>query len=549
MRQAQDSRASSSEEFDYIIVGAGSAGCVLANRLSEDSNMRVCLVEAGGRDRHLFIKIPMTLPMLMHHRRLNWRYWTTPQPGAGNRPIYIPRGKVLGGSSSINGMVYMRGHRNDYDDWANAGNNGWSYREVLPYFRKSENNAAFGETPYHGAGGPMNVQDAESYNPLVEMMCQAAAELQFSRNGDFNGASQEGFGKRQMTARAGRRESTATAFLRPARQRRNLTVVTNAVVDRVVLAGRRATGIDIIERGHLHRRLSARREVILCGGAFASPAILLRSGIGAPGDLARHGIPVAHDLPGVGKNLQDHLSVPVQHSSPTTIPYGLSLRTAHLWAWHAAKYAVSRRGWFANNLLHAGGFVRSEPSLDRPDLQFILMPLNRTPNTPTGWGHGYGLLSVLLRPKSRGEVGLTTADPHAPPHIDPRFLAEEADVDLLLRGVKLTRRLLESHAWDSARGPEIRPGPKVQSDDQLRSYIREAAATVFHPVGTCKMGSDADAVVDRELRVRGIDGLRVVDASIMPTLIGGNTNAPVIMIAEKAADMIRGRPPLPAAQV
>jgi choline dehydrogenase len=541
-------QAAQLDAFDYIIVGAGSAGCVLANRLSEDAGVRVCLIEAGGRDRHLLIKIPIAIPALMHHKRLNWGFWTTPQAHAAGRPIHVPRGKVIGGSSSINGMVYMRGHRRDYDDWAEAGNAGWSYREVLPYFRKSENNETFGDTPYHGAGGPMNVQNPDHYSPLVEMMCEAAAELQFPRNDDFNGAQQEGFGKRQSTQRNGVRESTATAFLNPARKRSNLTIISEALVDRVTIGAGRATGVVVVQDG-ARRWLSVRREVILTGGTIASPMILLRSGVGPARELTKHGIAVVHELPGVGQNFQDHLGVPVQHSSPTTIPYGISWRTVPMWAWQVAKYALFRRGLLANSLLHAGGFVRTDPARDRPDIQFILMPLNRTPNTPTGFGHGYGLLTVLLRPQSRGEVRLTGADPHALPHIDPRFLSEDADVELLLRGVKLSRRLLESNAWDKVRGPEIRPGAGVAGDDALRAYIRESAATVFHPVGTCKMGDDKDAVVDAQLRVRGVDGLRVADASVMPTLIGGNTNAPVIMIAEKAADMIRGRPPLPAADV
>jgi choline dehydrogenase-like flavoprotein len=541
-------QAGRGDAFDYVIVGAGSAGCVLANRLSEDANVRVCLIEAGGRDWHPLIRIPLAVPLLMHNKRMNWGYWTSGQEHAGGRAIYVPRGKVIGGSSSINGMVYMRGHRADYDDWAAAGNAGWSFREVLPYFKKSENNQTFGETPYHGVGGPMNVTNVDSYSPLVEMMCRAAEELQFKRSADFNGPQQEGFGKRQSTQRNGVRESTATAFHNPARKRRNLTIVSKALVDRVTFSGKRATGVEVVEQGW-RRNIAARHEVILAAGTIASPMILMRSGVGPGLELARHGIAVTHDLPGVGRNLQDHLTVPVQHSSPTTIPYGVSWRTVPLWAWNIAKYALTRRGLLANSLLHAGGFIRSEPSLDRPDLQFILMPLNRTPNSPTGLGHGYGLLTVLLRPKSRGEIRLTTIDPEAPPHIDPRFLSETADVELLLRGVKLSRRMLESHAWDAVRGPEIRPGPNVASDDALRGYIRESAATVFHPVGTCKMGNGEDAVVDPQLRVRGVDGLRVADASIMPTLIGGNTNAPVIMIAEKAADMIRGRPPMPAANV
>ena len=433
------------------------------------------------------------------------------------------------------------------DDWAAAGNDGWSYREVLPYFKKSENNEKFGETPFHGKGGPLNVKDVDEYSPLVEIMSLAAESLQMRRTEDFNGREQEGFGTRQLTHLKGRRVSSATAFLDPARGRKNLTVVDHGLVDRVVLENRRAVGVEVIVRG-ARRRIMARREIILSGGVIASPMILMRSGIGPGAELSRHGIAVVHDLPGVGQNLQEHAAVAVQHESPTTIPYGISWRTAPRLAWSLVEYALFRTGLLANNMFHAGGFVRTDPQLDRPDIQFILMPLLRRRNGRSAWGHGYGFLTVLLRPKSRGEIKLTAAAPAAAPHIDFRFLAEPADLDLILRGVKLSRRLLAAPAFDRVRGPEYSPGEQVEDDDALRDYIRRNVATVFHAVGTCRMGQGADAVVDEQLRVRGVAGLRVVDASIMPTIIGGNTNAPVIMIAEKAADMIRGKAPLPAAQ-
>ncbi len=549
MSAAQVSRHASHRgaAFDYIIVGAGSAGCVLAARLSEDPAVRVCLIEAGPADRHPLIHIPLGVTWLIKHPRLNWCYWSAPQQHLNGRKVFLPRGRVLGGSSSINGTIYIRGHRSDYDDWAAWGNPGWSYAEVLPYFRKSENNEQFTESPYHGVGGPLNVSDCESYNPLTDMMLEAASSLQFPLTEDFNGREQEGFGKRQVTVRGGRRESTATAFLRDAKKRDNLTIVSDALASRVVFEGRRAAGVDIVQAGE-RRRIEARREVVISAGAFASPAILQRSGIGDGAALQRHGIETVHHAPQVGRNLQDHISSPVQYSTPTTIPYGISWRTLPWLAKSVVDYALFRRGIFANTALHAGGFVRSKPGLDRPDIQFILMPAERTPDGRMGIGHGYGLITILLRPKSSGTVQLAGPDPDLAPVIDPSFYSEPDDLDDMVRGVRLARRVLEAPGWDRARGAEIRPGPQVQSDDALKDYIRASSQTCFHPVGTCAMGKDETDVVDAQLRVRGVEGLRVVDASIIPRMIGGNTNAPVIMIAEKAADMIRGRPPLPAAE-
>jgi choline dehydrogenase len=540
------SEVADGDQFDFIIAGAGTAGCVLANRLSADPAIRVCLIEAGGRDRNPFIHIPTALPMLMQHPTVNWRFWTTEQPGAAGRKIYVPRGKVIGGTSSINGMVYMRGNRRDYDDWSAAGNAGWSYREVLPYFRRSENNERLGDSPFHGKGGPMNVRDVGRVCPLVAMMCKAAAELQLPMNDDFNGAEQDGFGARQLTYRAGRRVSGATAFLDPIRHRNNLTVIMDALLDRVIFDGRRATRAEIVTP-HGRLRLTAKREVILSGGAIASPLMLMRSGIGPGAQLAAHGITVMADRPGVGANLQDHMAILLQHITRSTLTYGLSWRTAPRFARGVIQYALLRSGVLADNPLHANGFIRSRPGLDRPDLQIILNPLLRTKEGRNGIGHGYGFNIILLRPKSHGTVALTGADPNAPPLIDPRFFSADGDIDTLLRGVKFVRRLFESRAWDKVRGAEYLPGEHVQDDAGLTEFIRKHCATAFHPVGTCRMGADTGSVVDPQLRVRGVQGLRVVDASIMPTIIGGNTNAPTVMIAEKASDMILGRaPPRPA---
>ncbi|MBZ5501745.1 MAG: GMC family oxidoreductase N-terminal domain-containing protein [Acidobacteriia bacterium] len=542
--------------FDYIIVGAGSAGCVLANRLSADPSIRVCLIEAGPHDSNPFIKVPLGVVHLLDHPKVNWRFTSVPQKQAGGRVLPIPLGKTLGGTSSINGMVYTRGHPHDYDDWAAAGCPGWSFREVLPYFTRSENNENFPESAYHGKGGPTNVTNLDSYNPLCEALFQAAESLGMKRCPDFCGPTHEGFTIRQSTVRGGMRESTARSYLKPARGRNNLTVLTKAQVTRVVFEGRRAVGVEFV-RENTVQRVRARREIVVSAGTYGSSKLLMLSGVGDGEELKRYGIPVVLSAPGVGRNLQEHVVAPIRYDSPTTVPYGLSLRTVPRVAWSFVEYLLFRRGLLANSIMHAGGFVKSDPGLDRPDVQLMLLPAYKNEKekgrlrerlgfSHVAIGHGYGLTAMVMRPKSRGQVNLASNDYRVMPLIDPNFFADERDLDLLVYGLKLARRVLEAPAFNPYRGTELVPGPDVQGDAALKDYARNFAVTGVHPVGTCRMGSDANAVTDAELRVKGIEGLRVVDGSIMPTLIGGNTNGPIIMIAEKAADMILGKPPLPA---
>jgi choline dehydrogenase len=532
----------SAAPYDYVIVGAGSAGCVLASRLSEDPQNRVCLVEAGPPDRSWLIRTPAAVGALMNHRRYNWCYQTKSQSHLHNRRVNLPRGRVLGGSSSINGMVYFRGHPADLDGWAAEGNAGWSYRELLPYFIRSERNEAWPRSAYHGCDGPMNVVDIVRPNPLVRRFVQAAVSLGYRECADFNAADPEGFGARQATIRLGRRESMATAFLQPARRRRNLTVLTEVLADRVVFEAGRATSITGLRDG---RKISiaARREIILCAGAFGSPAILLRSGVGDPHQLRELNIPLTHASPAVGRNLQEHLVAPVQMRTASTEPYGLSWRALPRAAWNVLEYLTFQRGPLASNVFEATGFVRSDARLARPDIQLILMPAHRNASGfPIPLGHGYGILTALLRPLSRGRVSIESTDPGAAPVIDTNFLSEPADLDVLLRGLKIARRVLRAPAFAALRSTEVLPGDGVMEDEALRDHIRSTAVTVHHPTSTCRMGVDENCVVDAELRVRGPTGLRVVDASVFPSQISGNINAAVVMVAEKAADLIMGRP-------
>ena len=533
------------QAFDYVIVGAGSAGCVLANRLSADPGVRVALIEAGPSDRSLLAKLLINVPAGVFRTigspRYNWLYEYEADPKVGGQPIFCPRGRVLGGSSAINGMIYIRGHHRDYDAWAAGGADGWSYREVLPYFLKSENHEG-GADAFHGTGGELNVARQRDPHAINGALLAAAEELQFSRTADFNGPEQDGFGYWDVNQRNGERLSTSRAFLQPVAGRPNLTVVTGALTRRVLIEGGRATGVEISRDGRVET-IAAAREVIVAAGAINSPQVLMLSGIGPAEELRRHGIEVALDLPGVGENLQDHQDVMLCWSSPRHTLYGMSWRALPWMLASPFRYLFQRKGPFTTNTVESGGFVRSTPGLEQPDLQVILGPEYMNQNRSIPRGHGFSFHVSLLQPKSRGRLTLASADPAAKPKLHANFLSDPGgeDLEALVRGFRIVRRLVQAPAMDGYRGEEVLPGPAVSTDEEIRRFTRDTLGTTFHPAGTCKMGRDRMAVVDPELRVRGVEGLRVVDASIMPQVVSGNTNAPVIMIAEKASDMILGR--------
>jgi choline dehydrogenase len=525
-------------QWDYVIVGAGSAGCVLAERLSASGRHRVLLLEAGGRDRNPWIHVPLGYGRTMFDRKVNWMFETEPEPALDNRRIKVPRGKVLGGSSSINGLIYVRGQREDYDiDWRGAGNPGWGYDDLLPYFKKAQHQER-GADEWHGVGGPLHVDDLREPHPLAEAFFSAAERVGIRRNRDFNGATQEGVGYFQATVRRGLRCSAAVAYLRPARKRPNLQIITDASATRILFDGLRATGVAWLRDG-VQSEARATREVILAAGAIQSPQLLQLSGIGPAELLRAHGIPVVKDAPGVGGNLQDHLQgrLILECRDPITLNDDMKsyLRMMRV----GLAYALSRKGplgWWAGI---AGGFVRTRPDLDRPDGQILLMPFSTDRVDPTLHDFSGMTLSICkLRPESRGSVTIKSPDPLAAPAIRGNFFTDPRDVETLVAGVKLMRRIVAEPPFAPMIVTERDPGAACASDADIAAFIRAKGITVFHPVGTCRMGSDAAAVVDPELRVQGVSGLRVVDASIMPTLISGNTNATAIMIGEKGADLI-----------
>lgn len=526
-------------EFDYLIIGGGSAGCALAGRLSEDPDTRVCLLEAGGKGDGLLVNVPAGAVAMLAKPVNNWLMETVPQKGLNGRQGFQPRGKCLGGSSAINAMVYIRGHREDYDQWAALGNEGWSYQDVLPYFRLSEGNERL-RNDYHGNDGPLSVSDIRTDSPFHDYFLNAARECDIPITDDFNGEEQEGAGVFQVTQKNGERWSSARAYLFPHLNRPNLQVETLAQVQRIIVEDKRAVGVEF-KQGNQTRTFHARKEVLLSAGAFQSPQLLMLSGIGDEAELKQHGIPVVHHLPGVGKNLQDHPDFIFGYTTDSPDTFGFSLGGI----WRALKamatYRKTRRGLWTSNFAEAGAFLKTRPELSAPDIQLhMVTALVDDHGRKLHFTQGYSCHVCLLRPRSRGSVQLASANPDDLPLIDPAFLENPQDLEDMVAGYKITRDLMHAPSLKRWIKKDMFT-ENVNSDDEIRAVIRQRTDTVYHPVGSCKMGTDEAAVVDPQLRVHGIDGLRVIDASIMPTLIGGNTNAPVMMIAEKAVDMIRGQ--------
>ena len=533
------------ENFDYIIVGAGSAGCVLANRLSEDGNSSVLLLETGGSDKSIFIQMPTALSIPMNTKKYAWQFETQPEPHLDGRRMHCPRGKVLGGSSSINGMVYVRGHAKDFDEWQQYGAKDWDYAHCLPYFKKAET-WAFPGDEYRGKDGPLGVNNGnEMKNPLYKAFVNAGVEAGYLATDDYNGAGQEGFGAMHMTVKNGVRSSTANAYLRPAMERSNLTVITHALVHKVLLAGKKAVGVRYERKGQMFD-VKVNKEVVLSAGPIGSPHILQLSGIGNKTNLAEAGIEVHHDLPGVGENLQDHLEFYFQFKckKPISLNGQLGLWNKFL---IGTRWILTKKGLGATNHFESCGFIRSKATVEWPDLQYHFLPAAmRYDGKEAFAGHGFQVHIGHNKPKSRGAIKALSSDPKAHPEILFNYLEHEDDREAFRACVRLTREIINQSALDDYRDEEIQPGIAVQTDEEIDTFVRQFVESAYHPSCSCKMGSDDMAVVDSETKVHGINGLRVVDSSIFPTIPNGNLNAPTIMVAERAADLIRGKAMLPA---
>ncbi|MDB5617512.1 choline dehydrogenase [Tardiphaga sp.] len=524
-------------EFDYIIVGAGSAGCVLANRLSASGRHSVLLLEAGPKDRNIWIHVPLGYGKLFKSKTVNWMYQTEPEPGLDGRSIFQPRGKTLGGSSSINGLLYVRGQHEDYDRWRQLGNTGWGFDDVLPYFKKAEDQQRGGDD-YHGAGGPLPVSDTRHPDPLSDAFIAAAVETGLPFNPDFNGATQEGVGLFQTTTRRGRRASTAVAYLRPALRRGGVRVETAALAQRILFEGRRAIGVEYKQHGVTHA-VHARREVLVCSGAFNSPQLLQLSGVGPAELLKQHGINVVMDAPGVGHDLQDHMQVRMVMRCAQKITLNDIVNHPLRKTIMALRYAAFRTGPLTIAAGTAGAFFKTDPRLATPDIQIHFLPFSTDKMGEALHSYsGFSASICQLRPESRGSLRIKSADASVPPEIRINYLATETDRTANVEGLKMLRAMLHAPALKPFVVDEVEPGLQLTSDADLLAYCRQRGSTIYHPTSTCRMGNDAMAVVDQRLRVRGIDGLRVIDGSIMPDLVSGNTNAPIIMIAEKASEMI-----------
>ncbi|MFZ6049723.1 choline dehydrogenase [Pseudomonas sp. CR3202] len=526
--------------YDYIIIGAGSAGCVLANRLTEDAGTSVLVLEFGGSDRSVLIQMPSAFSIPMNTKKYNWRYETVAEPHLDGRRLHCPRGKVLGGSSSINGLVYIRGHAYDFDEWESLGAKNWGYRNCLPYFKRAET-YKFGGDDYRGASGPLSTNNGNNMqNPLYGAWVDAGAEAGYIKTDDCNGYMQEGFGAMHMTVKDGVRWSTANAYLRPAMERPNLTVVTHAMTRRILLDGKRTVGVEYDQDGQTHT-VYCNREVLVSSGPIGSPHLLQRSGIGPAAVLKKAGIEVRHDLPGVGENLQDHSEIYIQYEckQPVTLNSKMGLFAKAL---IGLRWLLFKDGLGASNHFEAGGFIRSEQGLKWPDIQFHFLPAAmRYDGDKPFKGHGFMVLTGPNKPKSRGHVRARSADPYEHPEIRFNYLESEEDREGFRRCVRLTREILAQPAMDPYRGEELAPGAHVQTDEEIDAFVRANMESTMHPCGSCRMGEDDMAVVDSELRVRGIQGLRVIDSSVFPTEPNGNLNAPTIMLAERASDLVRGR--------